>query len=329
MLEMAGLGEVAERAYRLLVRAAEAGAGELAGELGVGRDAVDQALATMVDMGLVREVGDASGRRYTPVAPDVSLRPWLARQQEAIDRARLLVDQLAEEHRANLQRRDADRMIEVVVGRAAIRERMRHVQDNARDEVVSFCRAGHVAMPSEENTEEMDALGRGVRYRVIYERELLEEPGMVPNVAYGIERGELARSAPYLPVRMAIADRGVAVLPLVQHVSGMTEPTAAVVRGGTLLEALIALFEGQWERATPIRIAGEGLVPASVPSCPLDADELYLLSLLVAGVADKSIASQLGLSQRTVQRRINHLMRLAGAQTRMQLAWHAAREHWL
>jgi hypothetical protein len=30
-----------------------------------------------------------------------------------------------------------------------------------------------------------------------------------------------------------------------------------------------------------------------------------------------------------VQRRIAYLMERAGAQTRMQLAWHAARENWL
>ncbi|MFE7403445.1 helix-turn-helix transcriptional regulator [Streptomyces sp. NPDC057557] len=43
-----------------------------------------------------------------------------------------------------------------------------------------------------------------------------------------------------------------------------------------------------------------------------------LLSLLVAGVADTAIASQTGLSRRTVQRRIQNLMERAGAGTRMQ-----------
>ena len=63
--------------------------------------------------------------------------------------------------------------------------------------------------------------------------------------------------------------------------------------------------------------------------CPLDSDDLYLVSLLVAGVPDKSIATQLGVSQRTVQRRVSNIMELAGTQTRMQLAWRAATEHWL
>jgi DNA-binding NarL/FixJ family response regulator len=46
-------------------------------------------------------------------------------------------------------------------------------------------------------------------------------------------------------------------------------------------------------------------------------------------VADKAIATQMGLSRRTVQRHIQRLMTLAGAATRMQLAWQAARRDWV
>ncbi|MBF8184844.1 TrmB family transcriptional regulator [Nonomuraea sp. K274] len=326
MLEAAGLAEVEERAYRLLVRAGEADVRDLAEELGITPDAATTALSAMLDKGLAREVVES---RFAPVAPEVALGPRLVRQQETIDWARQAVEQLAEEYRSSLRRRDADRLIEVLPSRAALREQVRHLQDSAREEVMYFCRAGHVVMPSTDNTEELEALGRGVDYRVIYERALLEEPGMVANVAFGIKLGERARAVRVLPVRMMIADRSTALLPLVQHAGRATEPTAALVRGSSLLEALIGLFETQWERATPIRFLEDGQVTDGAPTCPLDADELYLLSLLVAGVPDKSIATQLGLSQRTVQRRVYHLMRLAGAQTRMQLAWHAARERWL
>ncbi|WP_103963800.1 LuxR C-terminal-related transcriptional regulator [Nonomuraea solani] len=325
MLEVAGLGEVEERAYRLLVRAGEADVADLAEELGLTTDATTGALAAMRGAGLAREVGPG---RFAPVAPEIALGPKLVRQQETIDWARQAVEQLAEEYRGSQRRRNADHLIEILPSRDALREQVRHLQDTAREEVMAFCRAGHVVMPSSDNTEELEALGRGVAYRVIYERALVEEPGMMANVAYGIGLGEQARAVRTLPVRMMIADRATAVLPLVQHTRGTAEPTAALVRGSSLLEALIALFDVQWERATPIRIQEDGRL-ADAASCPLDADELYLLSLLVAGVPEKTIASQLGLSLRTVQRRVYHLMQLAGAQTRMQLAWHAARERWL
>ncbi len=68
---------------------------------------------------------------------------------------------------------------------------------------------------------------------------------------------------------------------------------------------------------------------AAGPPDPLGATDRRLLALLVAGVADKAVATRMGLSRRTVQRRIQRLMELAGATTRMQLAWQAARRGWL
>jgi DNA-binding NarL/FixJ family response regulator len=65
------------------------------------------------------------------------------------------------------------------------------------------------------------------------------------------------------------------------------------------------------------------------PGGSLADDERYLLSLFVAGVADKAIATQLRVSHRTVQRRITALMQRAGAKTRTQLVWQAARRDWL
>jgi hypothetical protein len=180
-------------------------------------------------------------------------------------------------------------------------------------------------MPSADNTEEFSALRRGVRYRVIYERALLEEPGMIENVAAGVRAGEQARALPTLPVRLAIADRRIAVCPLVPGGgSGLGEPTAALIRPSQLLDSLLALFESYWDRATPVGAAGD---PPDTEQ-PTDEERL-LLSLVVAGVPDKSIASQMGVSRRTVQRRLWELMARAGVDTRPGLAYQAARRGWI
>jgi DNA-binding NarL/FixJ family response regulator len=54
-----------------------------------------------------------------------------------------------------------------------------------------------------------------------------------------------------------------------------------------------------------------------------------LLELLLTGVPDKAIAAKLGVSERTVQRRVGRLMADAGAGNRMQLGRHAARLEYL
>jgi sugar-specific transcriptional regulator TrmB/DNA-binding CsgD family transcriptional regulator len=332
-----GLDRGDERAYRVLVRAGQVHARDLAELLGVAEPEARRRLDTLVNAGLVTSSNNGgpaagvepaeSGHIFRPVSPDVALGAELQRRQEMLETARREIAQLTEEYLAAARRHDAGQLVEIVSGRTELRQRLRHLQDTAQEEVQWFCRANHVAMASSENTEEFDALARGVRYRVIYERALIEEPGMIKSLTDGIAAGEEARSLPILPVRLAIADRSVAVCPLVPD-GRSGEPTAAVVSGSQLLDALLALFDSYWEQASPVVVTGKGNDAEPHVNQP-GADEHLLLSLLVAGVPDKAIASQLGLSRRTVQRRIVDLMALAGVDTRPGLAYQAARRGWV
>jgi DNA-binding NarL/FixJ family response regulator len=51
--------------------------------------------------------------------------------------------------------------------------------------------------------------------------------------------------------------------------------------------------------------------------------------LLTAGVKDQAIARQLGVSLRTIRRRLANLMREAGAVSRFQLGMLAGRRGWV
>ncbi|MEV6181068.1 LuxR C-terminal-related transcriptional regulator [Streptomyces sp. NPDC052015] len=91
---------------------------------------------------------------------------------------------------------------------------------------------------------------------------------------------------------------------------------AALIRGGSLLAALIALFERSWEDGVPLVFESSGCPSPSAGIArrePLSARDRRLLSLLVAGVADKSIASQMELSRHTVQRDVQRMIGLADA----------------
>jgi hypothetical protein len=104
-----------------------------------------------------------------------------------------------------------------------------------------------------------------------------------------------------------------------------------VVRESSLLDALIALFEHHWEIGAPLRVTEEGQIggAGTTDAASPVGEDRHLLSLMVAGMTDEAIAGQLRVSKRTVQRRIQGLMSLAGVATRMQLGWHAARRDWL
>ncbi|PWI15283.1 TrmB family transcriptional regulator [Streptomyces sp. Act143] len=334
MLEAAGIAPELEAVYRLLVTAGGATAEDIARRTDLDGTDSTQVLEALVRQGLATHT-DGTPRMFRAVPPDIALLPRIKHTADALDTARAEAGRLLETYRETARRHDAGQLLEVITGAEALRQRLKQIQVNAREEMLWFCRAQYVAMPSGSNSEEFEALARGVRYRVLYEKAFFDDEGAIDNVAAGVRAGEVARSVPWLPLRLAIADRSVGIFPLVPggpHGSP-GEPTTALVRDSSLLDALVALFESYWENAVPLHLSAEGddLSPDdSMPHHPaLSPADSKLLSLLVAGVADKAIASQLGLSRRTVQRRIQSLMTRAGAGTRMQLAWQAARRGWL
>jgi DNA-binding CsgD family transcriptional regulator len=313
-----------EQTYRLLVGLSAARAAELAEVAELTQHEADEVLQRLQAKGLVT-VQAADEPVFSPLPPDVAFGTTLLRRQESLETARKTVAALSEEFRASASRRDAHHLVEVIVGATTLRERLRDLQNAARAEILWFCRANPLAMQGAENTEEYGALSRGVRYRAIYERALIETPGELDSIAEGVSWGEEARVLPTLPVRIAIVDRQTAICPLVRDDENIGEPSAAIINRGQLLDALLALFESYWELATPVRLQPDEEQPPE----GLDDSERLLLSLLVAGVPDKSIATQLGISRRTVQRRLDRLMALAGVDTRTGLAFQAAKRGWL
>jgi DNA-binding NarL/FixJ family response regulator len=125
---------------------------------------------------------------------------------------------------------------------------------------------------------------------------------------------------------MVIADAEMAMVPLLSGHN--TAPESVFVRASGLLDALVAYFEATWVRAYPLSAhpAGDGVVDAETDR--VDEADAQLLSLMLSGLTDQAVASQLGTSLRSVQRRIAGLMERAGVQTRIQLGWHASRNGW-
>jgi DNA-binding NarL/FixJ family response regulator len=97
-----------------------------------------------------------------------------------------------------------------------------------------------------------------------------------------------------------------------------------LVHGGALLKALCLLFEFMWERATPVVFGhGERLKSQQVDARLHEVAE-SLLPLLAAGLNDKAIAAELGISSATLNRRIADLMKFYGTRSRFQLGWRTA-----
>ncbi|NGO80181.1 TrmB family transcriptional regulator [Streptomyces sp. YC504] len=214
-------------------------------------------------------------------------------------------------------------LAEVIQGERAQRHHIDRLQREARSEVLMFVRPPYL---SAENPIEEERLAAGVAYRALYEGSALAEPAMLGTPRF-IAVGEQARSVPRLPVKLMIVDGEHAVIPLNSDQRDFVTGGMLLLHRSILLDAMIELFENHWARGVPLRLGAEGEVHE--PSHEARAPDIELLSLLLSGLPDKAIASQLNISLRTLQRRIRALMEVTGTSTRTQLAWYAAHQRWV
>ena len=323
VLATVGLAAADEAVYESLIDGA-ATAADLEHRTGLRGDELAAVLARLEGAGLVgRQAGLPP--RYTAAAPDVALEALLLRQEERLQRARLKAQQLTVRHRTALSGQDPAALVEVVTGRRAALQRFEHVQRSARREIRAIDKPPYATPSGNRNPVEREMLGRGVRYRVIY------DPGGLSgyhDIGTDLENstalGEQARVLPDAPTKLLLADDRIGLIPLQAAPSSIE--SIVVVHPSALLEALGALFESLWARALPLPLSHEeDTGTADRPS----RDEVRLLALLTTGLPDVVSARQLGLSYRTYQRRLHELMRRLGAATRFQAGIRAVRLGWI
>ncbi|MER7109774.1 helix-turn-helix domain-containing protein [Streptomyces sp. NPDC000229] len=314
MLAAIGLDERQESAYRALVAVGAADIADLAHRLDLPEPETERALRRLESHGLAARSSARSGR-WVAAPPAVALGALLTRQRHQLEQAEQAAARLAEEFRAEAAEPAAHDLVEVVTGASAVEHRLRQLVAGAAEEVCALVTGGPVVGVPE----------RGVAYRVVVEREVLSLPGGVAGVSSALGPDVRVRVADRVPTRLVLVDRSPAMVPLTGR---GTEPVALVVHASGLLEALTALFEAVWRDALPLRLGAGGEVTEEQPPGP-DATDLEILSLLLAGLTDASVAKQLDLGLRTVQRRVKGLMELAGVTTRLQLGWYAHERGWV
>jgi sugar-specific transcriptional regulator TrmB len=323
MLGVLGLDETHESAYRALVSVGAADLPDLARRLTLGEPDTERALRRLERHGLAAQSSARPGR-WVAAPPWVALGALLTQQRHELEKAELAAALLAEEYRAAAAEPAVHDLVEVVTGAAAVGRRFLQLQLGASEEVCALVTGTPAVVTGPDNDAEEQAAGRGVRYRVVVERSVLDLPDGVTELSAALGRDEQVRVVDTVPTKLVVADRALALVPLTTHTA---EPAALVVHESGLLELLSGLFESVWRDALPLRIGATG-VTEQEPDGP-DATDLEVLSLLLAGLTDASVAKQLDLGLRTVQRRVKRLMELTGVTTRLQLGWHAYERGWV
>ncbi|MFU8854928.1 helix-turn-helix transcriptional regulator [Micromonospora sp. SL1-18] len=311
-----GIPDIDEQIYRVLLLNPRSSQQQLADMTSLATARVASALRRLEALGFVGRV-EGRPRRYVPTIPDVAVETLVHVRESQLLGARAAVADLMGEYRAGRQD-DPGELVEIVNGERAVAQRFAEIQNSCTTEILLFDRPPYSAGP--DNPQQSEVLTRGIRWRTIYSAESLERYGARAHVRELSAQGEQARLLPRLPMKLVIADRRVALIPLMLE-TGIRQ--SAVIRRSTLLDALVTLFELYWSRALPL----DAQQPAETGA--VDDEDRQVLALLAAGAKDEAIARELGIGVRTLRRRMQRLLAALDADTRFQAGLQASRRGWL
>lgn len=164
----------------------------------------------------------------------------------------------------------------------------------------------------------MGLIRSGRRSRAIYPARVLEEAPEV--VRARAEAGEHVRILAAVPSRVAIM--GDSAVLMSEH-WGSSAGRRLVIRQDAIIGAITLLFDRLWDRA--MSVPGLG----SEPDPGRSNDRRLLLDQLSAGAKDEQIARALGLSLRTVRRRVADILEELDADSRFQAGAEAVRRGWI
>ncbi|MGX1544950.1 helix-turn-helix domain-containing protein [Streptomyces adustus] len=310
MHEVLGLTAPQTQVYEHLVERQIGHPHQVAEELALEPDAVLEAMQRLNDLGLVAQDPKDSSL-FSVIPPDLSLEALIRRKEGELQRIRLYTEGLTDRYRMAARRGQSDEIVDVIRGSREIGTCVDQLVCQARNQLEVLSRPPYLNGFS-PGREELKALEGGLPTRVIYAKEALEQEGAAETLRTLGAVGEQTRILPEVPVKLLMADRRLALVPLA------TEEGAAVVvvRPSGLLDALVVLFDTLWEKAVPYGGTGSALQPAQ-----LNEDERQLVQILAAGLKDETAARHLGLGVRTVRRRIAAVMEQLDATTRFQAGY--------
>ncbi|MGH3498972.1 MAG: hypothetical protein ACRDP1_16045 [Nocardioidaceae bacterium] len=316
-LAVLGLGWDEERVYRVVLRHSGDRVNDLTDtrgrplrDLGAVLDRLEAAGLITLDRGVV-----------TAVEPELALGKMLQdevlamrHRQDQLAAARMAIPEFMTELRAGQLSMSAPSWVDLVPMEEAVGIIMALASSTEGEMLFLRPDQWSSGFSPEIDAAVVDALNTGRPSRALCPMQAIERNGYA--IRHRINAGEVVRVLADVPSRLVIFGPEVAV---------MTEQWGApgghrlVIRHRGLIDALIALFESLWMRATAIPGLGQDLTD----------DRRALLELLGSGAIDEQIARSMGLSLRTVRRRVSELMAELGAVSRFQVGVEAVHRGWL
>lgn len=312
-------------AYHLLARKGALSLGEITAELQASRDQAQAIIAELASLKLIRETDDGA---IVAIPHSQAIDDLLAEQalllahaveymNEGQRRLRTLVD-----NASVLDPTEASRISSTAVGDPGQRG-MFELPGEAIEAISAMHPGGlfseELLRRSLARAEEN--LKRNVRMRVVHQSSVLRHPPMVAYLTELAAMGCRVRLRDNLPFRLLLIDGTSAVCAV---------PTSGsfLLKGERVMVLLNRIFETTWVDALPLEramTAKASLPPAAEPSAhpqqpPVTLSPAHegILRLLAEGQTDQAIARSMGITTRTVTRRISEIYEVLGVESRFQ-----------
>lgn len=289
---------------------------------------IESTLKILAARGLIARLDDGS---WVTHPPDRALSDEASRLEEHAATIRAAAPSLARvfhEARARGRNGDRDVGVELLDTLDDVNAAMAELFSASRHRVFSMrTRSPRVLSilqldPERVAAPVLNSSGEPLHLRVTFDTSLLGDQGL-PDTIAGRLRLDDIRFANNVPFTATASDTGVTVMDLQNHTAGsvgvrITHPDVSA--------AIRNVIDNLWVHG--MEVAGLGATSADRPA-PLDQRDQEILGLMVGGAADATIARQVGISQRTVERRVRRILELLDATTRFQAGVQATRRGWI
>lgn len=192
--------------------------------------------------------------------------------------------------------------------------------NDARREVCSTLPAGPYSVEALRSSwkQDTEVVGRGLTTRIVYQADAVRTPPMMQYVSDLAAVGANIRVTRRTQHRMIIVDRRVVFVATAPDTLALPY---LMVSEAALVQSFCNQFAAVWRVSHSIGITAEDV---------LDFERVQeILAALATGATDESLARQLGVSDRTIRRRVAAVMDLLGASSRFEAGVKAVQAGWL
>lgn len=276
---------------------------------------VNDSVRELLAFGLLR---GGSGDELRAVAPEEAVASVVGPLDRDIRTRRAFAEQARESimgflpvFQSSQFSRERESKFEVFEDPSQVHAVIADLAARSRTEILTAQPGGGRAEDSfkEAAPRDREALGRGVRMRVLYQHTARFSPGTSSYIGRMMELGAQVRTLDDFS-RLLVFDAETAVISLPANPLGVV-----VIREPHVVAFIVETYERMWLTADPCAVA-----PGARAETACDVRQA-IVRLLVEGLTDASIAMRLGMSVRTCRRHIADLMEELGAQSRFQAGY--------